>query len=66
VNGIEVTQAIQYYRAGEHLTDAADRGADNSVRLVTNKTAWVRLSQEWTGSVLRRRAGARCEWHAHR
>jgi hypothetical protein len=42
VNGIEVTQAIQYYRASEHLTDAPDRGADNSLRLVTNKTAWVR------------------------
>jgi len=42
VQGLEVTQSIQYYRANQHLTDAADRGPDNSVRLVTNKTAWVR------------------------
>ncbi len=41
-HGIEITQAIQYYRASEHLTDAADRGPDNSLRLVVNKTAWVR------------------------
>jgi hypothetical protein len=39
VDGIEVTQAIQYYRAAQHLTDPADRGPDNSLRLVTNKTA---------------------------
>ncbi len=42
IDGLEVTQAIQYYRAAQHLTDAADRGPDNSIRLVTNKTAWVR------------------------
>lgn len=42
VQGLEVTQAIQYYRADQHLTDPADRGPDNSLRLVTNKTAWVR------------------------
>jgi hypothetical protein len=42
VQGLEVTQAIQYYRSNQHLTDAADRGPDNSMRLVTNKTAWVR------------------------
>jgi hypothetical protein len=42
VQGLEVTQAIQYYRAAEHLTDAGDRGSDNTLRLVTNKTAWVR------------------------
>ena len=42
VQGIEVTQAIQYYRADQHLTDPADRGPDNSLRLVTNKPAWVR------------------------
>lgn len=42
VQGIEVTQAIQHYRADQHLTDPADRGPDNSLRLVTNKTAWVR------------------------
>lgn len=43
VQGMEVTQAIQHYRADQHLTDAADRGPDNSLRLVTNKTAWVRV-----------------------
>jgi hypothetical protein len=42
VHGIEITQAIQHYRANEHLTDAADRGPDNSLRLVVDKTAWVR------------------------
>jgi hypothetical protein len=42
VIGTEVTQAIQYYGAAQHLTDPADRGPDNSLRLVTNKTAWVR------------------------
>src|SRR5205085_7982438 len=30
------------YRADQHLTDPADRGPDNSLRLVTNKSAWVR------------------------
>ncbi len=43
IRGIEVTQAIQYYRAAEHLTDAADQGADNSVTLVQGKPAWVRV-----------------------
>lgn len=43
IDGLEITQAIQYYKAASHLTDAADRGADNSLRLVTNKTAWVRV-----------------------
>ena len=43
IDGIEVTQAIQYYKADQHLTDAADRGADNSVRLVAYKPAWVRI-----------------------
>jgi hypothetical protein len=42
VDGIEITQAIQYYHAAQHLTDPADRGPDNSLRLVTNKTAWIR------------------------
>lgn len=42
VQGIEVTQAIQYYRSDQHLTDPPDRGPDNGLRLVTNKTAWVR------------------------
>jgi hypothetical protein len=43
VDGMEVTQAIQYYRANLHLTDSSDRGPDNSLRLVTNKTAWIRV-----------------------
>ena len=42
VQGLEITQAVQHYRADQHLTDPADRGADNSLRLVTGKTAWVR------------------------
>ncbi len=43
VDGMEVTQAIQYYGANLHLTDPLDRGPNNSLRLVTNKTAWVRV-----------------------
>jgi hypothetical protein len=43
IEGIEVTQAIQYQRAAAHLTDPADRGTDNSVRLVADKPAYVRV-----------------------
>lgn len=43
VASVEVTQAIQYNRATRHLTDPADRGADNSVPLVQGKAAWVRV-----------------------
>jgi len=43
IQGIEVTQAIQYYRSDQHLTDPADRAADNAVRLISGKTAWVRV-----------------------
>lgn len=43
VDGVEVTQAIQYYGADRHLTNANDRGPDNSVRLVASKPAWVRV-----------------------
>lgn len=43
IAGVEVTQSIQYHRAAQHLTDPADRGADNSVRLVADKPAWVRV-----------------------
>jgi len=43
IKGIEVTQAIQYYNADEHLTDPNDRGANNSARLVAYKPAWVRV-----------------------
>jgi hypothetical protein len=43
ISGIEVTQAIQHHESAEHLTDPADRGSDNSIRLVANKPAWVRV-----------------------
>lgn len=43
IQGIEVTQAIQHYRSASHLTSAAHQGADNSLRLVANKAAWVRV-----------------------
>ena len=43
VYGVEVTQAIQYFDAQLHLTDPADRGADNSIRLVADKPACVRV-----------------------
>ncbi|MDZ4829769.1 MAG: hypothetical protein SGJ09_06170 [Phycisphaerae bacterium] len=43
VSGIEVTQGIQYFGAEQHLTNANDRGPDNSVRLVANKPAWARV-----------------------
>jgi len=43
IDGLEVTQGIQYYRAERHLTNADDRGSDNSVVLVANKPAWARV-----------------------
>ena len=43
IQGMEVTQAIQYYRANRHLSDPNDRGPDNSLPLVTGKAAWVRV-----------------------
>lgn len=43
IEGIEVTQAIQYYRALEHLSDPLDRGPDNSLLLVARKSAYVRV-----------------------
>lgn len=43
ISGMEVTQAIQYYKAPRHLTDASDRADDNSARLVAKKPAWVRV-----------------------
>jgi hypothetical protein len=43
IHGVEVTQGIQYYRAAEHLTDAADRAPDNAVTLIAGKPAWVRV-----------------------
>lgn len=46
IRGVEVTQSIQYFRADQHLTDAADRGPDNSLTLVADKPAWVRIYVE--------------------
>ncbi len=43
IQGVEVTQAIQHYRSASHLTSPAQQGADNSLRLVANKPAWVRV-----------------------
>jgi hypothetical protein len=43
VDGIEVTQAIQYYKSSEHLTDPKDRGTDNAAGLVARKPAYVRV-----------------------
>jgi hypothetical protein len=43
IHGMEVTQAIQYYRSSQHLTDPADRAPDNSVRIAAHKPAWVRV-----------------------
>jgi hypothetical protein len=68
--GVEVTQGIQHYRADQHLTDPADRGADNSLRLVAGKPAWIRVylragvipSPGWTGRVIVRRRTHRLLW----
>ena len=43
IRGVEVTQAVQYYASASHLTDPADRQPDNSVTLIANKPAWVRV-----------------------
>ena len=43
VEGIEVTQAIQYFGADQHLTDPGDIEPDHSVQLVQNKRAVVRV-----------------------
>ena len=44
IHGIEVTQGIQYYKADQHLKDLKYRNVhDNSVPLVANKPAWVRV-----------------------
>jgi hypothetical protein len=43
INGVEVTQGIQYFDAASHLTDPADRGPDNSITLVADKPAWARV-----------------------
>ena len=39
IDGVEVTQAIEDRSADQHLTDSADRGPDNSIRLVADKAA---------------------------
>jgi hypothetical protein len=43
IDGIEVTQGIQYYHSNKHLTDPADQLADNSVPLMAKRTTWVRV-----------------------
>ena len=43
IAGIEVTQGLQYYESADHLTDPADRGPNNGIRLVAGKPAWVRV-----------------------
>jgi hypothetical protein len=43
IQGVEVTQAIQYYNSAAHLTDTADQQPDNSATLVAGKPAWVRV-----------------------
>lgn len=43
IQGVEVTQAVQYYNAAAHLTDPADRASDNAVTLIAGKPAWVRV-----------------------
>ena len=43
VDGVEITQAIQYYHSKLHLADPAQQGLDNSVRLIAGKPAWVRV-----------------------
>jgi len=43
IRGLEVTQAIQYYRSAEHLTDPGEQLPDNAVTLIANKSAWVRV-----------------------
>ncbi len=73
IEGIEVTQSLQYYRAFEHLTDALDRAPDNSLLLVPYKAAYVRVylvpgvaapTQNITGElvVTRYREGTPIRW----
>lgn len=52
IQGIEVTQAIQYYRSHMHLADARDRAPDNAARLVAGKPAWVRVYVRSSGDAL--------------
>lgn len=43
ISGIEVTQTTQHYKASAHLTDPADQGPDNSIRLIAGKPAMARV-----------------------
>lgn len=43
IEGIEVTQSVQHYKSGLHLTDPLTFGPDNSLGLVTGKAAWARV-----------------------
>lgn len=43
MQGLEVTQALQHFRANQHLNDSSDIGPDNSLQLVAGKPAWVRV-----------------------
>jgi hypothetical protein len=73
IRGVEVSQAVQYYESARHLTDAADRQPDNSVTLIANKPAWVRVyvRSGWflgdiagvTGTVTVRRRQFGFLWH---
>lgn len=68
IAGVEVSQAIQHCNADEHLTDRNDRGPDNSIQLVADKPAYVRVyvrtlvsaigNVRGTVTVERRRKGA--------
>jgi hypothetical protein len=41
IQGMEVTQGTQFYRSDQHLVDSF--GADNSLRIIAGKSAWVRV-----------------------
>jgi hypothetical protein len=43
ISAVEVSQGIQYSRSHMHLEDKADRQPDNSLTLVADKPAWVRI-----------------------
>jgi len=53
IDGVEVTQSIQYREADRHLTDSADRGPNNSLPLVADKTALVRVYVRHTRELVR-------------
>lgn len=43
LTGIEVTQAVQFFRADEHVENAAEQRDDNSVPLISGKQTLVRV-----------------------